>query len=43
MSRKRRTFSGEFKREAVSMVLDQGYRFADVALQLDVRETALRR
>ena len=39
----RRTFSREFKREAASMVLDQGFKFADVSRQLDVGETALRR
>ena len=41
--RARRTFSREFKREAASMVLDQGFKFADVSRQLDVGETALRR
>ena len=41
--RKRRSFSREFKREAVSMVLDQGFSAGDVSHQLDVGETALRR
>ena len=41
--RTRRTFSREFKREAASMVLDQGFKVADVCHQLEVGETALRR
>ncbi|MGB0966493.1 MAG: transposase [Litorivicinus sp.] len=41
--RTRRTFSRAFKREAASMVLDQGFKVADVCHQLEVGETALRR
>lgn len=41
--RKRRTFSREFKREAATMVLDQGFSFSEVCQELDVSESALRR
>jgi transposase len=43
MSRQRRTFTPEFKREAASMVLDQGYSHADAAHSLGLVESALRR
>ncbi len=43
MSRQRRTFTPEFKREAASLVLDQGYSCPEAAKSLDVGETALRR
>ena len=43
MSRQRRTFTPEFKREAASLVLDQGYTHADVAQSLGLVESALRR
>jgi len=36
--RKRRTFTGEFKREAATMVLDQGFSFTQVSLQGEVGE-----
>jgi transposase len=43
MSRQRRTFTPEFKREAASLVLDQGYSHADAAHSLGLVESALRR
>ena len=43
MTRQRRSFSTEFKREAASLVLDQGYSVAEASRSLDVGETALRR
>lgn len=41
--RTRRSFTPEFKREAVSLVLDQGYKVADVCRQFDLGENVLRR
>ncbi|OLQ83951.1 transposase [Photobacterium proteolyticum] len=41
--RQRRTFSSEFKMDAASLVLDQGYSIAEAARSLDIGETALRR
>lgn len=43
MARQRRTFSTEFKQEAASLVLDQGYSMVEASRSLDVGETALRR
>lgn len=43
MTRKRRSFSSEFKLEAASLVLDQGYSIAEAGRSLDVGETILRR
>lgn len=43
MSRQRRTFTPQFKHEAASLVLDQGYSCPEAAKFLDVGETALRR
>ena len=43
MTRKRRTFSQEFKLEAASLVLDKGYLIPEASRSLDVGETALRR
>ncbi len=43
MSRQRRTFTPAFKREAASLVLDQGYSHADAAQSLGLVESALRR
>ena len=40
---KRRMVSREFKREAATMVLDQGHPLAHICLQLDVSENRLRR
>ena len=43
VGRQRRTFTPEFKREAASLVLDQGYSHADAAHSLGLVESALRR
>ncbi len=43
MTKKRRTFTPEFKREAASLVLDQGYSHVDAARSLGLEESALRR
>lgn len=43
MSRQRRTFTPEFKREAAGLVLDQGYSLTEAARSLDLVESALRR
>lgn len=43
MSRQRRTFPPEFKREAASLVLDLGYTHADAAQPLVLVKSALRR
>ena len=39
--RTRRSFSPEFKRDAVSMVLDEGHRIVDVAERIGVGEGTL--
>ena len=43
MKRQRRTFTTEFKHEAASLVVDQGYSISDASRSLDVGETPLRR
>jgi transposase len=43
MTKQRRTFSAEFKREAARLVLDQGYSHIDACRSLGVVESALRR
>ncbi|MBD3657105.1 MAG: transposase [Marinobacter sp.] len=43
MTRKRRFFSPEFKHDAASLVLDQGYSFSEACQATDVGKTALRR
>ena len=43
MTRKRRSFTPEFKQEAAFLVLDQGYSVAEASRSLDVGENALRR
>ncbi|HCL3745347.1 TPA: IS3 family transposase [Pseudomonas aeruginosa] len=43
MSKQRRTFSAEFKREAAALVLDQGYSHIDACRSLEVVDSALRR
>lgn len=43
MTKKRRTFTPEFKREAASLVLDQGYSHIEAARSLGLVESALRR
>lgn len=41
--RQRRTFSAEFKMDAASLVLDQGYSVPEAARSMNVGETVLRR
>lgn len=43
MTRKRRSFSPEFKQEAASLVLDQGYTIGQACMSIDVGENVLRR
>ncbi|KSE15350.2 hypothetical protein AO919_32880, partial [Pseudomonas aeruginosa] len=43
VSKQRRTFSAEFKREAAALVLDQGYSHIDACRSLGVVDSALRR
>lgn len=43
MSKQRRAFSPEFKREAASLVLDQGYSPVEACRSLGVGESVLRR
>lgn len=43
MSKQRRTFSAEFKREVAALVLDQGYSHIEASRSLGVVESALRR
>lgn len=43
MTKKRPTFSIEFKREAAGLVLDQNYTYAQACEAMGVGETALRR
>lgn len=40
--RKRRSFTTEFKHEAASLVVDQGYTNAEACRSLDLSESALR-
>ena len=42
MARKRRTYTPEFKAEAVKLVTEQGYSVAEAARSLDIGETLLR-
>ncbi len=42
MTRKRRTYTDEFKREAVRLVTDQGYSLAEAARNLGVHANLLR-
>lgn len=43
MSKQRRSFSPEFKQQAASLVLDQGYNFSEASRSVGVGETVLRR
>lgn len=43
MTKKRRSFSPEFKRDTASLVLDQNYSIPEASRSVDVGETALRR
>ena len=42
MARKRRTYTPEFKAEAVKLVTEQGYSVAEAARSLGIHETLLR-
>ena len=42
MARKRRTYTPEFKAEAVQLVTEQGYSVAEAARSLGIHETVLR-
>ena len=42
MARQRRTYTSEFKVEAVKLVTEQGYSVAEAARSLDIGETLLR-
>lgn len=42
MTKQRRTYKSKFRREAVSLVFDQGYSNIDVARLLALMESALR-
>ena len=41
MTKQRRSFSAEFKREAAALVLDQGYSYIEACRSLGVVESAL--
>ena len=43
MSKQRRSFSTEFKRDSASLVLDQGYSIPEACRSLDVGQSAMRR
>lgn len=43
MTKQRRSFTTEFKREAATLVLDQGYRPIEASRSVGVGETVLRR
>jgi transposase len=43
MSKQRRTFSPEFKQQAASLVLDQGYSYVDASRSVGVGDALLRR
>lgn len=43
MAKQRRSFTTEFKLEAASLVLDQGYSVPEASCSLEVGETILRR
>jgi transposase len=42
MARRRRTYTAEFKAEAVKLITEQGYSVAEASRSLDVGETLLR-
>jgi transposase len=42
MARKRRTYTSEFKAEAVKLVTEQGYSVAEAARSLGIHDTLLR-
>jgi transposase len=42
MKKQRRSFSTEFKHDAASLILDQGYSFTEASRAVDVDENTLR-
>lgn len=42
MAKKRRTFTREFKLQAIKLITEQGYSFAEAARQLGILENQLR-
>ena len=42
MKKQRRSFSTEFKQDAASLILDQGYSFTEASRAVDVHENTLR-
>jgi transposase len=42
MSKKRRTFTAEFKREALTLITEKGYSVAEAARSLGIHENLLR-
>ena len=42
MARQRRTYTSEFKIEAVKLIIEKGYSVAEAARSLDIGETLLR-
>lgn len=42
MKKQRRSFSTEFKHDAASLILDQGYSFTEASIAVDVHENTLR-
>lgn len=42
MTKKRRSFSSDFKHDAASLVVDQGYSYREAADSLNVTESSLR-
>ena len=43
MPKQRRSFSPEFKQQAASLVLDQGYNFSEASSSVGIGESVLRR
>jgi transposase len=41
MKKQRRTFSSEFKHDAASLILDQGYSFTEASRAVDMHENTL--
>ena len=41
--RKRRSFPEDFKREAVALITEQGYKISEAARSLDIHENVLRK
>lgn len=43
MGSTRRSFTEEYKRDAIALITDGGYSVAEVSKQLDVSETSIRK